>query len=67
MTSLVSGITRGLRAVRWYVGSVMGDRDYERFVAHQRRAHPAAPVPGEKEFWRRRWAEQDAQPNARCC
>ncbi len=67
MTAIVAGLARGARAVHWYVTTVMGDRDYERFVAHQRRAHPGAPVPSEKEFWRLRWAEQDANPGARCC
>ena len=62
-----SAARRGLAAVRWYVTTVMGDHDYERFVAHQRRQHPGGEVPTEKEFWRRRWAEQDANPSARCC
>ncbi|TRW44630.1 YbdD/YjiX family protein [Georgenia yuyongxinii] len=67
MTALGSRLARGVRAVHWYVSSVMGDKDYERFVAHRRRVHPAASVPTEKEFWRRRWAELDANPGARCC
>lgn len=67
MTGVAAGLARGARAVHWYVTSVMGDRDYERFVAHQRRAHPGRAVPSEKEFWRQRWAEQDANPGARCC
>lgn len=58
---------RGLAGVRWYVTTIMGDRDYERYVAHLTRRHPDAPVPSEKEYWRRRWAEQDADPGARCC
>lgn len=67
MTGVAAGLVRGARAVHWYVTSVMGDRDYERFVAHQRRTHPGLAVPSEKEFWRQRWAEQDANPGARCC
>ncbi|WP_205739819.1 YbdD/YjiX family protein [Georgenia sp. SYP-B2076] len=62
-----SAAGRALGAVRWYITTVMGDHDYARFVAHQQRVHPGAPVPTEKEFWRRRWAEQDANPGARCC
>jgi uncharacterized short protein YbdD (DUF466 family) len=58
---------RAARAVRWYVRTLMGDGDYERYVAHVRRTHPGADVPTEKEFWCRRWAEQDANPGARCC
>ncbi|MFH5823982.1 YbdD/YjiX family protein [Georgenia sp. AZ-5] len=62
-----AALGRGLRAVRWYVTTVMGDHDYARYAAHRRRVHPDAPVVSEKEFWRRRWAEQDADPAARCC
>ncbi|WP_240646122.1 YbdD/YjiX family protein [Georgenia sp. SYP-B2076] len=58
---------RAARAVRWYVRALMGDGDYERYVAYLRRAHPDAEVPTEKEFWCRRWAEQEANPGARCC
>ncbi|KAE8764572.1 YbdD/YjiX family protein [Georgenia thermotolerans] len=62
-----AALARAARGVRWYVTTLMGDRDYECYVAHLRRAHPDAPVPTEKEFWRQRWAEQDANPGARCC
>ncbi len=62
-----AALARAARGVRWYVTTLMGDRDYERYVAHLRREHPDARVPTEKEFWRQRWAEQDAHPGARCC
>ncbi|MCZ9309289.1 YbdD/YjiX family protein [Corynebacterium uberis] len=58
---------RALKAVRWYLGAMMGEQDYPRYVAHLRAHHPDAPVPTEREFWRNRWAEQDANPGARCC
>nr|WP_286303181.1 YbdD/YjiX family protein [Microbacterium suwonense] len=54
-------------AVRWYVTTLMGDRDYEVYVAHQRAHHPDAPIPTERQFWRDRMAEQDRNPGARCC
>ena len=62
-----AALVRAVRGVRWYVTTLMGDRDYERYVAHLRREHPDAGVPTEKEFWRQRWAEQDANPGPRCC
>jgi uncharacterized short protein YbdD (DUF466 family) len=62
-----AALARAARGVRWYVTTLMGDRDYERYVAHLRREHPDASVPTEKEFWRERWAEQEANPGARCC
>jgi uncharacterized short protein YbdD (DUF466 family) len=54
-------------AVRWYVRQVMGDDAYPTYVAHQRAAHPGCDVVSEREFWRARHAEQDANPGSRCC
>lgn len=64
---LRAGFADAWRGVRWYVGGVMGDTDYARYVAHVRRHHPGAAVPSEREYWRARYAEQDANPGARCC
>lgn len=60
-------LSRGWRAVRWYVSGVLGESDYERYVAHLRRHHAGAAVPTVSEYWRARYAEQDANPGARCC
>lgn len=56
-----------MRAFWWWITSVMGDKDYERYVAHMRRRHPGEPVPSERQFWRDRYAEADTNPGARCC
>jgi uncharacterized short protein YbdD (DUF466 family) len=58
---------RAWRNLRWWVGSVLGDTAYARYVEHLRRTHPDVPVPTEREYWRQRYAEQDANPGARCC
>ncbi|MFD6448490.1 YbdD/YjiX family protein [Promicromonospora sp. NPDC060204] len=60
-------VRRGWRALAWYVTGVLGESDYQRYVAHLRRAHPDAAVPTVGEFWRDRYAAQDANPGARCC
>ncbi|AMY19742.1 YbdD/YjiX family protein [Rhodococcoides kroppenstedtii] len=60
-------VLRSLRGVHWWITSVMGDHDYARYVDHLQRRHPGAPVPSEREYWRRRHAEADANPGARCC
>ena len=58
---------RAARAVRWYAASVLGERDYERYVAHLARTHPGeVPVPV-AQYWRERHAAADRQPGARCC
>lgn len=53
--------------VLWYVKELMGDNDYARYVAHLQRHHPERVAPTEKEYWRARYAEQGANPGARCC
>ena len=62
-----AGLAGAWRGIRWWVGSVLGDTAYARYVEHLRRTHPQAPVPTEREYWRQRYAEQDARPGARCC
>lgn len=57
----------GVRAVLWWFDSVLGGQDYQRYVAHLRRAHPDRPVPSEREYWRERHAEAERNPGARCC
>ncbi|GGF26409.1 YbdD/YjiX family protein [Williamsia phyllosphaerae] len=59
--------------IRWltrawsYVGAVMGDHDYQRYVAHQTARHPGGPVLSERDYWRLRHDEQEANPQGRCC
>lgn len=53
--------------LRWYFGELMGDHDYKKYVAHLQAHHPGQQVPSEREYWRARYAEQDANPGARCC
>lgn len=62
-----AALARAGRAIRWYMSSLMGDSAYATYVAHQRRHHPDAPVPTEREFWRQRMDDQDRNPGARCC
>lgn len=56
-----------LRDARKVWRGITGADAYERYVAHLRRAHPGADVPSEREFWRQKYAAQDANPGARCC
>jgi uncharacterized short protein YbdD (DUF466 family) len=64
---VTSAVRRWCGAIGWYVGSVMGDRDYRHYVEHLRRCHPDAAIPSERDFWRQRYAEMDADPGSRCC
>ncbi len=58
-------IVRALKAVRWYVGSVMGDNHYQRYVEHRRATHPGEPVLTEREYWKAR--HDGATVQVRCC
>lgn len=60
-------LRRAIRAMTWWVTSVMGDRDYDRYLVHQRAHHPGEPVLSERDYWRDRYAALDANPGARCC
>ena len=60
-------LRRALHAFIWWVTSVMGDHDYERYLAHHRTRHPGEPILSEREYWRERYAAIDANPGARCC
>ncbi len=51
---------------RWY-SAINGGQDYERYVEHLRRNHPAAPVPSVRDYWRERYAEAERNPTNRCC
>ncbi|MDK6260685.1 MULTISPECIES: YbdD/YjiX family protein [Corynebacterium] len=67
MTRVWRATCSAVRSVGWYLGELMGDHDYAKYVAHLQAHHPDREVPTEKEYWRARWAAQDANPGARCC
>ncbi|MEO3757088.1 YbdD/YjiX family protein [Mycobacterium sp. B14F4] len=52
---------------RTFVGDLMGDTHYRRYLDHRRRTHPGEPVLSEREYWRMRHAATEADPGARCC
>ena len=66
-SSAVDAVLTVARGIRWWVSSVLGDNAYTRYTDHLARTHPDEPVPTEREYWRQRYADQGAQPGARCC
>nr|WP_308165464.1 YbdD/YjiX family protein [Nocardia noduli] len=56
-----------MKAVLWWVDSVLGGQDYRRYVEHLRRNHPGREIPTERDYWRDRYAEADRNPQNRCC
>lgn len=67
ITSPIAALRRGVGAVRWYVGAVMGDSDYRRYVAHHSERHPDIAPLSESDYWRMRYRNQDENPQGRCC
>jgi uncharacterized short protein YbdD (DUF466 family) len=60
-------VARAWRAVRWYVGAVLGDEDYARYVAHVARTRPGSLPLGAGEYWRERHDHAERFPGSRCC
>lgn len=65
--ALLAAIVRGARAVRWYMTNLMGETAYATYVEHHRATHPGTEPLCERDFWRKHYADQDANPGARCC
>lgn len=65
--SAVELVLTGLRGIRWWFASLMGDNAYARYVHHLALHHPGEPPPTEREYWRVRYAEAEAAPASRCC
>lgn len=55
------------RQIRWYIGTLMGDTHYRRYVEHRGRTHPGEPVLSERDYWKMRHHATEASPNPRCC
>jgi uncharacterized short protein YbdD (DUF466 family) len=55
------------RQISWYCSSLMGDNHYQRYVVHRDRTHPGEPVMSERDYWRMRHANTEANPQTRCC
>ncbi|MCZ4520706.1 YbdD/YjiX family protein [Rhodococcus ruber] len=56
-----------MRGLWWWITSVMGDHDYDHYVAHLARHHPGQEPPTVRQYWKDRHAEADRNPGARCC
>ncbi|MEV7609601.1 YbdD/YjiX family protein [Microbacterium sp. NPDC089320] len=68
MTVAVADAARRVwHAVAWYMNGVTGQSRYEAYVEHERERHPDREPLREREFWRAHYAQQDADPGARCC
>jgi len=63
----VAGLGRAWRGFTWYVKGMLGESDYDHYVAHLRAHHPDAVVPTVREYWRDRYDYESKNPAGRCC
>lgn len=63
---MVATVRRAFEAVRWFIGGVLGEDAYEKYLAHAA-THEGAAVMSEREFWRDHTDRQEANPEGRCC
>jgi uncharacterized short protein YbdD (DUF466 family) len=56
-------VRRVLRVVR----TMIGEPDYDRYVAHMRQHHPGCEMASRDEFMRQRMESRYSRPGTRCC
>ena len=56
-------VRRALRIVR----TMIGEPDYDRYVAHMREHHPGCEMASRDEFMRQRMESRYSKPGTRCC
>jgi uncharacterized short protein YbdD (DUF466 family) len=56
-----------LRTIVWYMNSLMGDHDYDHYVAHLHSTHTDVVPLSKRAYWRERYAAADRAPGTRCC
>jgi uncharacterized short protein YbdD (DUF466 family) len=61
-----AGIASGLKRAWSYLREVTGDDAYERYLAHQRQAHPGE-APMTREEWFRERQDRKWSKVSRCC
>jgi uncharacterized short protein YbdD (DUF466 family) len=63
----VSRLRRALGGVSWYVKDLVGENDYDKYVAHLARTHPDRQPPSRREFERAKSDRREADPRSCCC
>jgi len=56
-----------LREVRRFARGILGSDAYDKYLTHHRVTGCAHAPMTEREFWRWKYAQQDASPEGRCC
>lgn len=56
-----------LREVRRFARGIMGSDAYDKYLTHHRVTGCTHAPLSEREFWREKYAEEDRNPQGRCC
>ena len=62
-SALTARLRRALRILR----TVIGEPDYDRYLAHMASHHPGCAVVSRDEFMKQRLESRYSKPGARCC
>ena len=60
-------VSAAWRGVRWYLGELTGETQYDRYLERHALEHARAAPLTRREFERRRIDAADAKPGSRCC
>ncbi|NWL10683.1 DUF466 domain-containing protein [Paenarthrobacter nitroguajacolicus] len=63
----MNSVVKGLRGFATYMGSLMGEDAYRKYLEHFEATGNSGPAMTEREFWRDRMDRQDTNPQGRCC
>ncbi|MDN5558823.1 MAG: YbdD/YjiX family protein [Ruaniaceae bacterium] len=60
-------LVKGWKNLTWYVGEIMGDSAYERYLARHNAVHSDVTPMTEREFWRDRVNFDETNHSTGCC
>jgi uncharacterized short protein YbdD (DUF466 family) len=60
---LANTVRRALKVLR----TIIGEPDYDRYVAHMRAHHPECAIASHDEFMKQRMESRYTRPGSRCC
>lgn len=67
LSSVPNALVAAALEVRRFARGILGSDAYDVYLAHHRRTGCGGAPLTEKQFWRAKYAAQDASPEGRCC
>ncbi|MBK8447287.1 MAG: YbdD/YjiX family protein [Micropruina sp.] len=63
----MTALARGWRTLSGFVGDLLGDSAYDRYVQRHRVQHPGQPPLDARAWWRQRADAAESAVQERCC